>query len=573
MKFWQKFKILCLIFLIGGWFPVFFKTNVLAASKVSAPKISYSISSKKAKKGLVKMKISIQDKNGIKAVHYAEGKHRKQVFIYPYYAKKVKNVTLSSTKKFVFELEGKEGNFYSLYVKNKKGTDTYKVISVGSTEGEKEKKEEKVPEIPKVEKEENEKGKIEEGKSALKEDDKKENEKEEIKEELSFQSYTVANEVRAAWITFLEFLDKRYTNDGYTEAQFQTKVSEMFNEIAKRRLNHIYVHVRPFSDAMYESKYYPWSKYVSGTEGKHPGYDPLKIMVQEAHIRGLKLHAYINPYRVNTENNFDSLEDSAYKWQNPAYRWINDDKEENDRNVLLYDKMYYYNPAKQEVIDLITNGVKEIVENYEVDGVIFDDYFYPNLGINTYTKRFDAKEYKEYRESTEASGGYPLSIVQWRRENIDKMIKSVYRVVKEAGKAQTFGISPAGNLQRLRASYVYYADIDKWGSEDGFVDYLAPQLYWGFEHSIVPFEKGVRDWMEIVKNSNVKLYVALGVYKVEAQETKEWKEEDILARMVTSLREKNLGGYSLYRYDFMTDRFLKKPGAKEARDAMFEIIR
>lgn len=560
---------------MGGFLSLFFKETVLATAKVSVPKISYSISNKKVKKGFVKIKVSIQDKNGILSIQYAEGKHRKQIFTYPYYAKKVKNVALSSTQKLAFELEGEEGSFYSLYVTNKKGGGIYEIISLGSKKETKEENSSALGENPKEAEKEEEKiqgGKEERQENGKQESEKKENAKKEngkdsLKGEMEFPSYTVGNEMRAAWITFLEFSDKKYT-----ETQFKTKIIEMFDEIAKRRLNNIYVHVRPFSDAMYESSYYPWSRYVSGIEGKHPGYDPLEIMVQEAHSRGMKLHAYINPYRVNTKVDFEKLDDSDYNWKNPAYRWLNDDDEANDRNVLLYEKMYYYNPAKQEVIDLITNGVKEIVEKYEVDGIVFDDYFYPNLGINTYMNRFDAKEYKEYKENTKAAGGYPLSIVQWRRENIDKMVKSVYRAVKAAGKGQTFGISPAGNLQRLRASYVYYADIDRWGREDGYVDYLAPQLYWGFEHSIVPFEKGVRDWMEVVKNPNVKLYVALGVYKVEAQDTPEWKEKDILARMVRSLREKNLGGYSLYRYDFMTDKFLKKKGAKEARDAMFELI-
>lgn len=364
-------------------------------------------------------------------------------------------------------------------------------------------------------------------------------------------------EMRAAWITFLEFSDKGYTKDTFT-----SQINKMFDYIKESGLNTIYAHVRPFSDAFYKSTYFPWSKYVSGTQGLDPGFDPLEIMVSEAHKRGLKLHAYINPYRVCTTKDFKKISTDS-----PAYKWWND--EDYKRNVLKYNGMYYYNPSSDEVIKLINNGVKEIIDNYAVDGIIFDDYFYPNLG-KKYKKNFDAPEYSDYVDECDDE---PMSIVAWRRNNINKMVKRVYSTIKNKNKTLLFGISPAGNISNLLDKNRYYVDIYKWCSEDGFLDYVAPQQYWGFEHETCSFEGNVNKWRNIVTNPNIKLYFVLPIHLAQAQNTEEWQENhDIISRMITSLREKSLGGFSIYRYDYMTPDYLKKDGALEEYENMVDTI-
>lgn len=156
----------------------------------------------------------------------------------------------------------------------------------------------------------------------------------------------------------------------------------------------------------------------------------------------------------------------------------------------------------------------------------------------------------------------------------NKMVKTVYATVKKSGKNRTFGISPAGNLSNLRANDKYYVDIDRWGRETGFVDYIAPQQYWGFEHSICPFEENVAKWMAVVTNPKVKLYVALPMHLAQAQETSEWKNNhDILGRMVTSLRNKSLSGFSIYRYDYMTTNYLRKNGAMDEYNNLVKVIK
>lgn len=366
------------------------------------------------------------------------------------------------------------------------------------------------------------------------------------------------SEKRSVWITFLE-----YSSKGYTKKAFTDSMTEKFDYIADNNFNTVYVHVRPFADAMYKSKYFPWSKYASGKQGKSPKFDPLKIMVRIAHERGLKIHAFINPYRISKVKDFSGIAKS-----NPAYKWLHDDDPDNDRNVLRHGKLYYFNPASDQVISLINNGVREIVENYDVDGVIFDDYFYPNLGKN-YKKNFDYNEYKEYVEVTDS----PMSIVEWRRDNIAKMLKKVHTTVKETGKNQLFGISPAGNINNLLKNNSYYLDVNLICGNEGYIDYIEPQQYWGFEHSIVPFDENIQGWIETVSYPSIKLYFALPMHNVQVQPSSEWKENsDIISRMIEGLRENQIDGFSIFRYAFLTEDVLTKNGAMEELENLKYIL-
>lgn len=574
----------------------------IVLAKEKSPRISFEIIDKKVKKGKLKLGVKIEDKSGLKSVKYAVGKHRKPFFRYSFYAKKVKNVKISVKNKITLNLTVNEGSVITIFTENKKGFSSLKSILV--------KKEEKKEDIKK----ENENGNLPSDTSGKtdtniaiienKKPEQKPTENETITHPNSAQNTTqntgnegganeteltgnkkkrfkisdgpspdnfnIYNERRSVWVSFLELSKK-----GYTEEEFRRKAEEILNTLVVRNMNTVYFHVRPFSDAMYKSSYYPWSTYASGKEGRDPGFDPLSIMVEEAHSRGIKIHAYINPYRVNYASIFEGLkkDTSDYKWKNPAYLWRNDEDEENDRNVLKHGNLYYYNPSKAEVISLITNGVREICENYDVDGVIFDDYFYPNLG-KKYKENFDAEEYDEYVFEVEESGDTPLSIVAWRRANINKMVKSVYSAVKGVGKGQEFGISPAGNINNLKSVYSYYVDIEKWCSEPGFLDYIEPQQYWGFDNKYVPFEKNIKNWKNIVKNPAIKLYFAIPISYLEAQPDNEWKQNpDILGCMLQNLRYQDIEGFSIFRYDHMTDKFLKKKGAKKGRDIFFELLK
>ena len=553
------FKRFFTIFIVFQLFLSVFNSYDVYAGDKTAPLINCTVH-KDVSSGKFKLKMSVTDNKSIKSVKYAFGNHRKTFFRDAFYSKKIKNVSVTSTKNISTTLTVKQNAIYTIYAIDKTGNSTIKRVRI------------KVSTSSNSQTDTNINKDTNANTNANTNTNTDTNTNTNVNTNTNINTNTgnnainitndaksVADEVRAAWITFLEFSSKGYTKNSFTD-----KVTEMFDRISASGMNEIYVHVRPFSDAMYRSAYFPWSKYASGIQGVDPGFDPLEIMVNLAHARNLKIHAYINPYRVCTEADFGKLAASS-----PAYKWLNDDDEENDRNVLKFGNMYYYNPSSDDVIKLINNGVAEIVKNYDVDGIIFDDYFYPTLGSN-YSAKFDNEEYNEYKSGTTN----PMSIEDWRRDNINKMVKTVYATVKKSGKNRTFGISPAGNLSNLRANDKYYVDIDRWGKETGFVDYIAPQQYWGFEHSICPFEENVAKWMAVVTNPKVKLYVALPMHLAQAQETSEWKNNhDILGRMVTSLRNKSLSGFSIYRYDYMTTNYLRKNGAMDEYNNLVKVIK
>ena len=379
---------------------------------------------------------------------------------------------------------------------------------------------------------------------------------------ITIEQQKIELEFKAVWITYLEF-----KNTGYTKTEFETEIHAMFDKVVNMGMNAVVVHVRPFGDAMYPSKLYPWSKYISGKQGVDPGFDPLKLMVEAAHERGLQFHAWLNPFRVT----LGSTDVEQLAKTNKARIWLTDNKTTNDRNVLSYAGNLYYNPAQKEVRNLIENGVLEIVENYDVDGIHFDDYFYPTLGAN-YKKVFDAKEYNEYVDFYKSLGNdkYIVSIADWRRRNVNNLISNIYSGIKYHNENVVFGISPGGFLDKLLKDDQYYVDVARWLSEPGFVDYVCPQLYWSFSHKIYPFEDILNRWIALKTNPDVKLYVGIPVYKAGSNEEPEFKTNtNILADMVFTARlTESVDGFMFYRYNYFFSKVTKK-----AVDGLYSIIR
>lgn len=358
---------------------------------------------------------------------------------------------------------------------------------------------------------------------------------------------TTNDEFRAVWIAYLDF-----KTTGYTKKEFKTHIETMFNEVCAMNMNAVVVHVRPFGDAMYESSYFPWSRYVSGTQGKDPGFDPLEIMVEEAHKRGLEFHAWLNPYRI-TSNSTDVMDLSE---DNPARIYRTDNKKSNDRNVLTYDGKLYYNPSSKEVQTLIVDGIREIVMKYDVDGIHFDDYFYPTLGKN-FTKNFDAPEYETYKQKQIKKGAEYLSIADWRRENVNTLVRTIYSTVKKINPDVVFGISPGGFMDALKADDRYYVDFETWLGHDGYIDYLCPQLYWSNEHSIYPFNDILDRFIAAKKNPDVKLYVGVGAYKagIKTEESAWYKNNNVLRNMIRYSRNtNNVDGFIIYSYKYLISK-------------------
>lgn len=255
---------------------------------------------------------------------------------------------------------------------------------------------------------------------------------------------------------------------------------------------------RPMGDALYASSINPWSHFLTGTQGKDPGWDPLRFMIDEAHKRGLSLHVWLNPYRAvhfSVDMEPEDLAPGSFAAQHPEW-------------LIEFENGWYYDPAVPEVRQHIADTVKEIVDNYEVDGIHFDDYFYPS--------------------------GYPLPpgaerdgiLDRERRENVNEMIRMVHDVIKAKNPRILFGISPFGIWKNdssdpegssTKGSESYYAqaaDSLAWVRE-GIIDYLAPQLYWTIGYEAADYEKLVAWWSDKMRGTGVSLLIGQGIYRDE----------------------------------------------------------
>lgn len=354
-----------------------------------------------------------------------------------------------------------------------------------------------------------------------------------------------SGELNAMWISYLEYMEMPKDKAG-----FQAAADKMFDRCVDLGMNAVIVHVRSHSDAMYPSRYYPWSIFAGGTQGQDPGYDPLKYMVSAAHSRGLEFHAWLNPYRVSGYGCYWNQTSQG----NPARIWLSDNDPTNDRWAILHKGEYYLNPSIPQVRQMIVDGVEEIVANYDVDGIHFDDYFYPSVNNSDPSLWFDKPEY-------DASGSR-MSLANWRRENVNMMVRSVYEAIKATDANVEFGISPAGNVDNLRRNDAYFVDIDEWMSNTGYVDYIMPQLYWGFERrdssgNIAPYAYGnnLNTWISLASKGAVKLYIGLNMANAgsnvsDNNPVSEWlRYDDIIARQVLAARATGkVDGFAYFRY-------------------------
>ena len=374
------------------------------------------------------------------------------------------------------------------------------------------------------------------------------------------------NEMRAVWISYIEFSNRleELGKKSFSKQDFQDFIDEAFDNCVTWNMNTVVVHVRPYADAMYPSEYFPWSAYISGTQGKDPGFDPLEYMVEAAHNRDLKFEAWLNPYRIAV----NTTKASALSKDNQARKWINS----SSRNVLAFNGNLYYNPAKKEVRELIINGVREIVENYDVDGIHFDDYFYPSLGNKAKPSAkiskandknyFDYKEYVSYTKNNDD----PLSLVKWRRNNVNQLVKNVYSAIKDINSEVVFGISPAGNISNLLSKDSYFVDIETWLSSSGYIDYICPQIYWTFDNDEYSFDIVTEEWLSYYENEDIKFYIGIPVYKACAGKNSvwDWKQWNgkttILKKQIKYCREMDeIDGFYFFSYQ----DFIRKAKKKE----------
>ncbi len=332
------------------------------------------------------------------------------------------------------------------------------------------------------------------------------------------QTNTDFTEYRAVWFSYT---DLQQMLVGKTKAQFILAVDDAFAFCKDLGLNRAVVQVRPFSDALYKSAIFPSSRYAVGTQGAAMDYDPLAIICDRAKAFGLAIEAWVNPYRIATGDSTMPCD------TNPCKQW------EGSDNVISFSGGLYYNPAKEQVQQLIIDGVEELLENYPIHGIHFDDYFYPS-GI---TADFDSVAF--------AAAGKGKTLSAWRMDNVNTLVRRVYDLCHRYGK--TFTISPQGNVQNcLRL----YANVNLWGSSSGYCDYLVPQLYWGYDHPLASarYDAKIKEWSGIVTSPNVKLVVGLGAYRVGQTDHGYRTTGDDMASQVRDAYAAGANGFCLFRY-------------------------
>ena len=312
----------------------------------------------------------------------------------------------------------------------------------------------------------------------------------------------------------------------------QKELDAMVEKAKEAGVNTLYFQVRPASDAFYASDLFPASRYLTKEEGGKMPLDVLSYLVKAAHRKGIRVHAWINPYRVTAVG--EAL--SSLSPDNPAHQLSSD--------LLYVGGGYTYDPASERVKELIVKGVAEIVSRYEVDGILFDDYFYP-AGITDE----DLDSFLTYQRS-----GGDLSLGDFRREQVNELVRRCFFAIKEIDHDCLFGISPRGIWRNRKddprgsdttgaASYdEVYADALTW-VEGGYLDYIAPQLYWSFNESAAPFRTLADWWQTALSGSKVSLTFALAPYRLG--------KEELSAEIFYLSSLPNTDGYALFRFSYL----------------------
>lgn len=349
-------------------------------------------------------------------------------------------------------------------------------------------------------------------------------------------SYKAVNHarVKAVWISYIELTNHLYMK---SRSAFESEFGKMLDNCASYGINTVYVHVRSHGDAYYFSDLFPFTKNLSGTSGKRTDFDPLKSMVTAAHSRGMSLHAWINPLRLSSDLSSVPASYPVGKWYGGA---------EKGTYIVNVGGTWFLNPAYPDVRNLIGDNVREIVSNYDVDGVHIDDYFYPTTDAS-----FDSPAF--------AASGYG-SLSAFRINNINLMVKEMYSAAHECGSAW-FGAAPQGN--NINNHDVLYADTKAWCA-GGYIDYFTPQIYYGFNNSGVPFKSNVDEWAGIVRGTNTKLYAGLALYKAGNEDKwagtgkTEWQtSSDILKRQTEYAEQNGCSGIAIYSYSYIFDSAYK----------------
>ncbi len=348
------------------------------------------------------------------------------------------------------------------------------------------------------------------------------------------------DEVRAAWVCSIGNMDFP-SRMGLSVSALKTEIDTIIETCRRYELNTLFFQVRPNGDALYKSSIFPWSVYLTGTQGKAPadGFDPLAYFIKKAHRAKIQLHAWINPYRIGS---------GTRVWEglsrdNPAVL--------HKDYTITSDTGVYYDPGHPDARQLILDGVLEIVRNYEIDGIHFDDYFYP----------YDLSGFDD--SATYTAYGKGLSLEDFRRQSVNTLVESCYKEIKSIKKDVQFGISPfgiwankwvdpAGSDTRGMSSYAaIFSDSKKW-VEEGWLDYVCPQIYWTDQHEAAPFDVLVDWWDDLCTRHGMPLYIGMALYKVGEGEP--GFEEGIVMgeQLLYASQKRSYAGHSFFRFGLLS---------------------
>lgn len=350
-------------------------------------------------------------------------------------------------------------------------------------------------------------------------------------------------EMRGVWVSTVSNLD--WPEVGNYDVKVQKELlKEKFDFIEEQNMNTIFFQVRPMGDALYESSYAPWSKYLTGTLGENPGYDPLEFAIDEAHKRGMELQAWFNPFRIdsnsekfNIDNYIAELPEESPLKNNPDW-------------IVKYNNYHYLDAGIPEVREYVIDTIIEVVKNYNIDGVVLDDYFYPYPSGGVEFP--DEDTYEKYGEGFSSKD-------EWRRNNIDCFISELYSKIKDTNAEVKFGVSPFGiwrngesvggsNTSGLSSYDDVYVDSRKW-IQEGWIDYIIPQIYWQFDYNSAPFATLVDWWAKQVENTNVELYIGHAAYKInDSSYGEEWLNgNEVINQIRYSRANSNVKGSCFFR--------------------------
>lgn len=343
------------------------------------------------------------------------------------------------------------------------------------------------------------------------------------------------NEFRAVWIATVVNIDWPKSGSDPIEKQ-KTDYIEILDTYKKLNYNAVIVQIRSVGDAFYPSKLAPWSKYLTGKEGRPPApyFDPLEWMITEAHSRGFEFHAWLNPYRATMNLNTADLSPQHDFFKHPEW-------------MIKYGGKYYYNPALPEVQTHLIKVVDEVVRNYDIDAIHFDDYFYPyKIPGENFN---DTASFKKYGEG--------MSLPDWRRLNVNNFVKYCSYSIKTIKPWVQFGISPFGvwrnksvdprgsDTNSGQTNYDdLFADPMEW-MEKCWIDYLLPQLYWSIDHRTASYAKLIKWWAE--NSINTAIYIGNGSYKVNTDSDKKWNIPSEIPNQIDMTRSyTNIGGNAFF---------------------------